>query len=167
MSSSLSSAVSRLACIQSFQKARPSLSPFSQQVCKRASTGNSQRDIPSSSTPSNHSPSSASLHTQPSSNALSRPCDQANAPIGNAGLISCISPSSAKSLVAFGCASVCMVMVVIMGMSMGMIVFVRMLICMFMCMRVFTASLRISTRFGIEWRLVMTQGCAQQNRQLF
>src|SRR5690554_2467440 len=151
---------------------------FAQAVCSRASNGSSHRLRPSSSTPSIHRASSASLFTQPSSKALSRPWDQAKAPMGKAGLTSCISPSKARSppgspSPAMAAGSVGVFVAVSMGMSssvsvvMAFTVRVRTGMAMAMTVRMALAGLVVGSGFRVEGGGVVHYGGAQAFGQFF
>src|SRR5690606_25552059 len=157
-------------------------SSFAQAVCSRASKGSSHRLRPSSSTPSIHWASSASLFTQPSSKALSRPWDQAKAPMGNAGLTSCISPSRARSppgspSPAMAAGSVGVFVAVSMGMSSSVSVVmaftvqvlmrVRVGMAMAMTVRMALTGLVIGSGFRVEGGGVVHHGGAQAFGQFF
>ncbi len=154
-----------MACSQWFQSARAVLSCSAQAVCRRASRGSSQRVRPSSSTPSSHAPSCSSLVTQPSSKALSSPCDQAKAPMGSAGLTSCIRPSRARSSAWVWCLSACMAMPLVMFVAVGMAM--GFTVSMAMRLAVPLPCLRIGARFRVERGLVVYQGGAQAFGQFF
>src|SRR5690554_1695568 len=149
-------------------------SSFAQAVCSRASNGSSHRLRPSSSTPSIHRASSASLFTQPSSKALSRPWDQAKAPMGNAGLTSCISPSRARSppgspSPAMAAGSVGVFVAVSMGMSSSVSVVMAFTVRerVGMTVRMALAGLVVGSGFRVEGGGVVHYGGAQAFGQFF